>query len=68
MHVSSRLSQLFDSAPRKARCLSVLVLLLLCLVTVSACGKRPPEVDAPESAKTQTFPRVYPDPSTDPTP
>ncbi len=38
-------------------------ILLLC-----ACGVKPPYVDPPQGAEHDTFPRSYPDTSTDPQP
>lgn len=54
---------------KRARALA-LVLLLLLSAGVSACGKRPGSIDPPpsDSAERVPFPRVYPDPSTDPAP
>ena len=35
---------------------------------LSACGKHPSHVDAPEDVQNDTYPLVYPDPATDPKP
>jgi hypothetical protein len=40
-------------------------MIMLCL---SACGKKPNFVDAPESTQTDQYPRTYPDIATDPKP
>jgi len=45
----------------------MLALLLLCLGLV-ACGKKPSEVDPPTDVTNDQFPRIYPDPATDPKP
>jgi len=51
----------------KRRTFVLMALLLAATVPLTACGKKPGQVDPPSGA-TETFPRVYPDPSTDPTP
>lgn len=45
-----------------------LLLLLVGLTALSACGKRPVKVDPPSDAGIVVYPRVYPDPATDPKP
>jgi hypothetical protein len=47
--------------------LSMLMLMILGFV-LTGCGKRATMVDAPDSVTDDTFPRVYPDPATDPKP
>jgi len=42
--------------------------LALCLCALVACGKKPPEVDPPVGSQKVVYPRVYPDPHTDPAP
>jgi hypothetical protein len=38
-------------------------MMLLCIMSVSACGKKPPHVDPPTDADGDTtFPHIYPDP------
>jgi hypothetical protein len=39
-------------------------MMLLCILPVSACGKKPPHVDPPADAEDTTYPQVYPDPAT----
>ncbi len=58
-----------DQAQKRTRALALMFLLVLSM-TVSACGKRPGSIDPPpsDSAERAPFPRVYPDPSTDPAP
>ena len=46
-------------------------LMLACLafgLMLAACGKKPGMVDPPPDVENDTFPHVYPDPSTDPKP
>lgn len=38
----------------------------LTLALLAGCGIKPSEVDPPEGANEGDFPRVYPDPKTDP--
>jgi len=42
--------------------------LLLLVLPLGACGKKPDQVDPPPGAEQSTFPRTYPDPATDPKP
>jgi ABC-type Fe3+-hydroxamate transport system substrate-binding protein len=42
------------------------LLLLLALVTLSACGKRPEQMEAPANTDPNAYPRHYPDVRTDP--
>jgi predicted small lipoprotein YifL len=44
------------------------VLLLVLAMPLAACGKKAGELDPPPGAENLTFPRTYPDPSTDPKP
>jgi predicted small lipoprotein YifL len=46
---------------------AVFLLALLCL-TLAGCGKKPGHVDPPIDVTEDHFPRVYPDPATDPKP
>lgn len=46
----------------------VLVLLLVCLGGLVACGKRPGEVDPAAGVSKDVYYRVYPNPQTDPKP
>jgi predicted small lipoprotein YifL len=39
-------------------------MMLLCIMSVSACGKKPPHVSPPEDAEDTTFPHIYPDSQT----
>jgi len=48
-----------------AECLTAIFLLLLCL---TACGKKPNQVDPPPGVEENAFPKTYPDPTTDPKP
>jgi len=41
-------------------------MMLICIMSVGACGKKPPHVDPPEGAEDTKFPLVYPDPKTNP--
>jgi hypothetical protein len=42
-------------------------MMLLGIMSVSACGKKPPRVDAPPDVVNDTFPhQVYPDPNSNP--
>lgn len=45
-----------------------LVLLLGSGLLLTGCGKKPNQVDPPPDVANDTFPRIYPDPSTDPKP
>jgi len=46
-----------------------LILLIAVLGTVlTGCGKKPNKVDPPLGIEKDEFPRIYPDPSTDPEP
>ncbi len=47
---------------------SVVLLALALSGILSACGKKPSEVDPPPGVTNDTFPKTYPDPSTDPKP
>lgn len=42
--------------------------LYLTILALSSCGVKPAFVDPPEGAEHNTFPRTYPDASTDPMP
>ena len=42
--------------------------LMIVLLSLTACGIRPDEVDPPPGAEKVVFPRTYPDPSPDPRP
>lgn len=45
------------------------ILLLFCLcAALGACGKRASHLDLPDDVADDHFPRVYPDPATDPSP
>jgi hypothetical protein len=37
-------------------------MMLLGIMSVSSCGKKPPRVDAPSGKENDTFPLIYPDP------
>lgn len=39
-------------------------MMLICIMSVGACGKKPPHVDLPEGAEDSGFPHTYPDPKT----
>ncbi|NTU77133.1 MAG: hypothetical protein HGA90_04895 [Alphaproteobacteria bacterium] len=54
-----------DKRPRRAWALLVL---LLGVGFLGACGKKPGRVDPPLGTAAEEFPRTYPDPSTDPAP
>ncbi|MCL2505301.1 MAG: hypothetical protein FWE93_03510 [Alphaproteobacteria bacterium] len=41
------------------------IVLIICAVSVSACGKQASHVDSPLGKKDRPFPRTYPDISTD---
>lgn len=41
---------------------------LLMAAGLSACGKRATRLDPPDASVPDEFPRVYPDPATDPKP
>jgi hypothetical protein len=45
-----------------------LAALLILLLPLSACGKKPNQLDPPPGAENNVFPRNYPDPATDPKP
>jgi hypothetical protein len=45
-----------------------LIALLWPLLALSACGKKPNEVDPPPGAEDNIFPKTYPNISTDPKP
>ncbi|MDR3425737.1 MAG: hypothetical protein P4M13_11825 [Alphaproteobacteria bacterium] len=38
-------------------------MMLLCIMSVCACGKKPAHVDVPEDAGDTVFPAVYPNPA-----
>jgi len=61
-----RKSNVFDSGGRKA--LRHAAVVALCLLALGGCGKKPGHVEPPPSVVTDHFPRVYPDPATDPKP
>jgi predicted small lipoprotein YifL len=43
-------------------------MMLICIMSVSACGKKPPHVDPPtdedDTAPAFHYPAIYPDPAT----
>lgn len=41
-------------------------MIVLMVVLLSSCGKRPAHIDPPSEVESNSFPRVYPDPATDP--
>ncbi len=43
-------------------------ILCISLLALAACGIKPAYVEPPQGAEHDTFPRTYPDPSTDPKP
>lgn len=47
-----------------------LIVLTFCagMLALCGCGIKPSTMEAPASVKVDTFPRTYPDPSTDPQP
>ncbi len=50
---------------------SVTLAVILCAALaalVAGCGKKPSHVDPPPGVGADVFPRVYPDPNTDPQP
>jgi hypothetical protein len=51
-----------------ARRLRGRALLFLAMFALAACGKMASQLDAPDPDKQDTYPRTYPDPSTDPKP
>lgn len=53
---------------RKNHNLKPIVLLLLCALSLTACGKKPGHVDPPPDVKKDEFPYTYPDPDSDPKP
>ena len=48
--------------------LSFYMALAFVMVTVGGCGIKPNKVSPPPSVQTDAFPKVYPDPATDPQP
>lgn len=48
--------------------MSKFLLLVLVLLSVSACGVKPDEVTLPEEVESGEFPRTYPSIGTDPPP
>jgi hypothetical protein len=63
-----------DRQPGKQAAARVFVLcrVFFCVIALglvlSACGKKPSSVDPPPDVTEDHFPRVYPDPATDPKP
>lgn len=47
-------------------CFSFMLFGVLMLLALSACGKRPDVVDAPDGTDAKAYPRTYPDLGTDP--
>ncbi len=45
-----------------------LVVLVMLVAVLGGCGKRPGSVDPPPEVIDDKFPRIYPDPGTDPKP
>jgi hypothetical protein len=56
------------TSPHLRRQLGLVVALFLFLLPLAACGKKPNQVDPPPTVEEDTFPRIYPDPATDPKP
>jgi predicted small lipoprotein YifL len=52
------------SPTRSFRKILLTGMMLICVMSVCACGKKPPHVDPPEDSDDTTFPIIYPDPST----
>ena len=50
----------------KKLCLALTLVVLA--FGLSACGKKPKDVDPPLGANPKDYPRTYPDPATDPKP
>jgi hypothetical protein len=48
--------------------LHFICLTLLILLPLTACGKKPNQLDVPPGAQEDAYPRVYPDPASDPKP
>lgn len=48
------------------RLIGLFMLLFMSGFFLAACGKKPSHVDPPPGAEDIIFPRVYPDPATDP--
>lgn len=48
--------------------IACLAVVLVCLVGLAGCGKRPGAVDAPEGSAAVVYPRVYPDLKAEPVP
>ena len=48
--------------------LSFYLTLAVALAAVGGCGVKPGKLTPPPSAQKDTFPKVYPDPATDPKP
>jgi predicted small lipoprotein YifL len=46
----------------RIRKLVLAVMMLVCVLSVAACGKKPPHVDPPSDVEDDAFPQVYPDP------
>ena len=57
-----------QSFRRKGAIVLWLIALLLPILMLAACGKKPNLVDPPPGAEDITFPKTYPDISTDPKP
>lgn len=52
----------------RLRALARGVVFIFCLLALGACGKKPPQVEAPPNEPIKVYPRVYPDLRTDPSP
>jgi hypothetical protein len=52
----------------KVKNLLALLLLMFLLAPLTACGKKPNQVDPPPGVEDSAFPKTYPDPATDPKP
>ncbi len=48
--------------------MKIIVLSLCVAVLLTGCGVKPAKVDPPPGVKKDSFPAVYPDPKTDPSP
>ncbi|NCC03522.1 MAG: hypothetical protein EOM37_05675 [Proteobacteria bacterium] len=58
----------FSSSVKTFKLPGLLLCLFLTVLVVSGCGKRPSQVDTPAHNGQITYPRIYPDPATDPKP
>ena len=58
-----------EQVPRRLNFTIIGILaLLLMILPLSACGKKPNQLDPPPGAQDNAFPKIYPDPATDPKP